>query len=402
MEPAKPSVEQVFKDSYGKILSALLHRGFDLPTAEDALSAAFETAIRNWALSSTPAQPESWLFTVANHRAIDIKRKLSRTTSIEESRLTSIPFSDSDEPIGDERLRLFFLCTHPAIDSQSQTPLMLQLILGFSAREISDAYLVNEVTMSQRLVRAKKKVQIANIAPELPSPDQLESRSCSVMESVYALYCRGWEQPRESSRISLAREAEDLARILLALLSDNPEAMGLLALILFCDGRRGARTGVEGAFIPLDEQDMEAWNWQILREAEGLLKSASARSRPGRFQLEAAIQSAHVSRRATGFPAWDQILKLYDLLLSVAPTTANQLGRVAVLARVQGPEAALDALSSLETGGTYQPFYAVRSSILADLGRTSEARADAQRAIELSDDPSIKDHFRRFIELLLS
>ena len=277
----------------GKVLALLLHRGFDIVTAEDAVSAAVLKALEHWQ-THPPARPEAWLMTVAWRRALDSRRNVNRTIPL--SSLEIEPAMPPEEMLGipdqipDERLRLYFLCTHPALDSSVQCPLMLQLVTGMTVDQIADLYLMPAPSMAQRLVRAKRKIRDAGIQARLPNAEEIPLRVTPVLHALYGLYFNEWR------RHTGPREAMELVEILADLLPNHPETLGLAALICFCESRRNARLGANGTFIPLDEQDQTTWNFDEIKRAETYLQRAAHHKSSGRYQLEAAIQSAHIQR----------------------------------------------------------------------------------------------------------
>lgn len=378
-------------------MASLLHKGFDVMTAEEAVSQAFQKALESWAKTGSPEAEEAWLMTVALRCAIDAKRREARTTSID-----SVPDLETQpdyslQPLEDERLRLFFLCTHPAIEDQVQTPLMLQLILGLTVAEVSELLILPESQVAQRLVRAKKKLKLANLTPELPHESELEDRSAAVLQAIYGLYTRGWDFPGSPVRMMAAREAMELAELMADLLPSSAEALGLASLILFCESRRSARLGALGEYVPLSDQDASEWDWKMIERAEGLLGQAAQLRAPGRFQLEASIQSAHVQRLVRGQPGWETIVVLYRHLVSLAPTQSSRIGLAAALAHTSGPQAALNELDSGGFSDGYQPFHSLRCHLLLQLGRLAEAKDSAEKAVYLTSDPAVKGYFSRLM-----
>ena len=305
----------------------------------------------------------------------------------------------SPGPIPDRRLALMFACAHPAIERAMRAPLILQAVLGLSAADIAAAFLIPPTTMGQRLVRAKTRIRDTGIPFREPEPEELPGRLDAVLEAVYAAYARGWGEADDGAP-RLAEEAIWLAQVVVGLLPDEPEAKGMLALMLYAEARRGARRTEDGAFVPLEEQDTALWDREALAAAERLLSQASAAGPSGRYQIEAAIQSAHVARRLGGAKTWPAIVALYDHLTG-SPVVA--LNRAVALAETAGPEAALAALEPLaadERLADYQPYWAARGAILARAGRTGEAREALTRALGLADDPAVRTWLRARIEAL--
>lgn len=389
---ASERVGEVFRESYGKVLSHLLARGFDLLRSEDAVSAAFASALTDWN-DAPPPNPEAWLCRVALHRAIDTERRekrLSPLDTVAETATTTEPEDPTMLP--DERLRLFFLCTHPAIAAEIQTPLMLQLVLGMSAENMSELFLMPAATLGQRLVRAKRKIRDANILPDLPTPDEFQHRLPSVLQAIYGLYSRDWGTSEPT-------EALDLARSLMVASEGDPEAMGLYALLLFCESRRST---TRDNYIPLSQQNPSNWDLEMVQRAEHLLQAAATRRSPGRFQLEAAIQSAHVQRAFTGSPSYAEISRLYVALTSVAPTISNKLGHVAATLEFAGAEAAQAVLSEVVVSEPYLPFEAVSAHIAFRLADYTTARKHAEAAFALSRDPRTAAYWQDFLQTIPS
>lgn len=292
----------------------------------------------------------------------------------------------------DDRLKLLFVCAHPAIDPAAHTPLMLQVVLGLDAARIARAFLVSPATMSQRLVRAKARIRDTGMAFAVPGPAELPARLAAVLGAIYAAYGTSWDDVAGAdARVrGLAEEAVWLARVLVRLLPGEPEARGLLALLLHCEARRAARRGPRGEYVPLSEQDVARWSRPLIDEAERELAAAAAHGTLGRFQLEAAIQSAHAQRAATGRTEWEAIALLYEALVGCAPTLGALVGRAAALAAARGAReglAALDALDS-EPVARYQPYWAVRAHLLVETG--ADATEAYARAVALSQDPAVR------------
>jgi RNA polymerase sigma-70 factor (ECF subfamily) len=298
----------------------------------------------------------------------------------------------------DERLKLLFVCAHPAIDEAARTPLMLQTVLGLDAARIASAFLVVPAAIGQRLVRVKTKIRDAGIHFEVPSRDELPSRLEPVLEAIYAVYGSGWEDVAgaDPRRQGLAEEAIWLGRLVEQLLPDEPEGQGLLALMLHCEARRAARRDADGSYVPLSRQDVALWSRPMIDEAEATLSRASEAKRPGRFQLEAAIQSVHARRAVTGRTDWEAIALLYEGLIRLAPTIGAQVGQAAALAETRGAESGLSALGAIppDVIAAYQPYWALSGHLHKRLGRMAEARAAYDRAVGLSQDPAVRDFLR--------
>lgn len=387
--------ERVARESYGRLLALLSARTRDVAAAEDALADAFAAALTAWPRTGAPDNPEAWLFAAAKRKLIDAARR-AKTASEGEGRL-ALAVEELEEEMAsaafpDRRLELLFACAHPDIDPAARTPLMLQTVLGLSAERIAAAFMIAPPTMSQRLVRAKKRIAEARIPFETPPPEQWPARLDAVLQAIYAAYAEGWADAEgaEPERAALAEEAIWLARVLAGQAPDDPEALGLLALMLHLEARRPARR-VDGRFVPLEQQEVSLWRVKLQAEAELILQRAARMDRIGRFQLEAAIQSAHAARRGRGEADWDAIVLLYDGLLSLAPSPIVRLNRAAAIARRDGAERGLAELEALDAPAlkSYQPYWALRADLLAKLGRAEEARSAYDEAIARERDAAV-------------
>jgi RNA polymerase sigma-70 factor (ECF subfamily) len=394
--------EAVARRSYGKLVAFLAARTRDVAGAEDALSDAFASALVDWPASGVPANPEAWLLTVARRKAIDAsRRRRTRVESADHLKLLADEVeaaASSATPIPDDRLALLFACAHPAIERGIRAPLMLQTVLGFDAAVVGSAFLVAPGAMRQRLVRAKSKIRQAGIPFEVPERSQLAERLESVLDAIYAVFSEGWSDPAgsEARRRNLAEEGIWLGRLVASLLPDEPEALGLLALMLYAEARRSARRDERGEYVALADQDPSAWDAELIAEAEKLLFRASSVGAIGRYQLEAAVQSAHVVRRRSGCADWAAIERLYDALLALTGSPVVALNRAIALAETRGPAAGLDALDALAGDARlrdYQPYWAARADLLARSGDAAEADVAYERAIGLESDPAV----RRFL-----
>ncbi|PVX86518.1 RNA polymerase sigma factor [Paraburkholderia unamae] len=398
---ARATAEAVARRSYGKLVALLAMRTRDVAAAEDALADAFAAALAGWPEHGCPANPEAWLMTVARRRAIDGVRH--RQVGDDVANQLTILADEIDEreagALPDRRLALLFACTHPALEAAIRTPLMLQVVLGLEAKTIASAFLMSPAAMSKRLVRAKTKIREAGIPFSVPERDELPGRLAAVLEAVYAAYAEGWTDPvgGDTVRRDLADEALYLAHLLVELLPDEPETLGLLALMLFTHARRDARRDAAGEYVPLSAQDAATWNAPMIDAANALLRRANALNAIGRFQLEAALQSAHVDRCRTGRANWGAIVQLYDGLLAIAPSPVVAVNRALALAERDGPQAALDALAPYADDprlADYQPYWAARANLLARTGATAEALGAYDLAIGLERDPAV----RRFLQ----
>jgi RNA polymerase sigma-70 factor (ECF subfamily) len=404
---ARRTAGQIACNSYGRLIAYLAARTKDLAAAEDALGDAFLAALNTWPEKGVPQNPEAWLLVTARHRLIDMARrhqfqekvfdqlKIDDMRSQPELDLANFP---------DDRLKLMFVCAHPAIDASIHTPLMLQTVLGLNAAQIASAFLVAPAAMGQRLVRAKAKIRDAGIDFELPAIDHMGDRLNAVLEAIYAAYTVGWDSiagsnPRPKG---LTEEAIWLARMTVTLLPGAPEAKGLLALLLFCEARRHARRDPDGCFVPISEQDMSLWSQPMLNEADDLLKQASVMGRTlGRFQLEAAIQSAHVWGRLHNQNDWEALILLYEGLLQAAPTIGALVNQAAAIAEGRGFAAGLAALNQIPRDAVknYQPYWSLQAHLLHKGHDISGAKAAYQKAIGLTEDASVREYLiKRLLE----
>ena len=399
--PDEPSAgwvaECAARHGYGKLVAFLAARTGNVAAAEDALADAFTAALADWPVSGVPRNPEAWLMAVAKRRAIDAARR--RRTSAEAAdhlRLVTEELSeDVDADIPDRRLGLMFACAHPAIDLAMRAPLMLQTILGFDAAAIASAFLVSPATMGQRLVRAKQKIRQAGIPLRVPDQEELQERLDAVLSAIYASFAAEWSEPGD-----LADEAIWLCRLIVALLPEQAEALGLLALMLYVAARRDARRDAAGGYVPLAEQQTGMWDAAMIDEAEALLQRASGLSLIGRYQLEAAVQSVHASRRITGRTNWAVIEQLYAALASITDSPVIAINHAIAIGETDGPEAGLarlDALADDARVAGYQPYWAARADLLARAGHADAAGAAYQRAIGLASDDAV----RRFLQVRL-
>jgi predicted RNA polymerase sigma factor len=394
-------IEAVARVSYGRLVSYLSARSGDVASAEDALASAFVAALRTWPIDGVPNKPEAWLLHAARRRLIDGMR-LERTRDANAEALRDAMSEAEGLAVAtafpDERLKLLFVCAHPAIDWRVHTPLMLQVVLGLDAAAIAGVFLTPKATIGQRLSRAKTKIRDTRIAFEVPTGPELAPRLFAVLEAIYAAYGHGWDDVdgADAKRRGLTEEAIWLARMVVELLPSEPEALGLLALMQYCEARRPARRTAGGEYVPISEQDTHLWNLARLEEAERLLALAAAEGRPGRFQLEAAVQSAHVERARGGSIDWSAMAILYEGLVQIAPTFGALLGRAAAVAEARGPAEGLALLEAIPKSAVenYQPYWAVRAHLQQRLGRFPEARAAFDTAIRLTEDAAV----RRFLE----
>jgi predicted RNA polymerase sigma factor len=391
-------IERVARESYGRLVAYLSVYTHDLATSEDALSEALVAALKTWPRDGVPEKPEAWLLTAARHSFIDVIRhhqvvlESEPTLQFLGERSMEVPVSTTFQ---DERLKLLFVCAHPAIDPAVHTPLMLQTVLGLDAARIAQAFLIAPKTMGQRLFRAKTKIRSGGIRFEIPQEPDLPERLDAVLEAIYAAFGIGWDDMvgADQRGRDLAEEAIWLARVLLQLMPGEPEVQGLLALMLHCEARRPARRGPNGRYIPLSEQDPKHWSLPLIEEAERHLAEAFQRGRSGRFQLEAAIQSVHAERARSGRTDWTAIARFYEELIRISSTIGTTTGYAAAVAEAKGPDEGLVVLNSISiaTVSGYQPYWAVRAHLLRRLGQTAESLDAYNRAIGLTEDPAVRE-----------
>jgi RNA polymerase sigma-70 factor (ECF subfamily) len=391
-EPGPDAIERAARESYGKLLSHLAARFRDIAAAEDALGDAFAAALVAWRVEGVPTNPEGWLFAAARRRLIDRARR-ARAAQLAEPHLALLAEEAAnmeDFAIPDSRLGLMFACADPSIEPSVRTALMLQVVLGFSVERIAPAYLMTPAGLGQRLVRAKRALKAAAPGFHVPDRAQWPARLPAVLEAIYAAYGEGY-----GGEVDLASEAIWLGRVLVGLVPEEPEALGLLSLMLYLQARSHARRDHMGRYVPLEEQDVRLWRGDVLREADGLLKAAGQKRRLGRFQLEAAIQSVHASRLRLGDVDWGAILALYDALADLTQSPVVSLNRAAVVARVSGPAAGLDAIEPLAGDlRDYQSYWALRAHLLCQIGDEEPARAAYLEAISRTHDRTMEAFLR--------
>lgn len=408
-EQARNIAESIACSSRVKLVAFLASRSGDLAAAEDALSEAFAAALALWPTEGTPTNPEAWLLTVARRKLIDQLRRdreVPSSSELEEFADSANGDSSAEEHnLPDRRLALLFACAHPAIDPAVRAPLMLQVVLGMEAAQIASAFLVSPAAMAQRLVRAKTKIRYARIPFRVPDRRELADRLDAVLDSVYACYSEGWAEAAgtDMARRELAGEAIFLGRLLVELLPGEPETWGLLALMLYAEARRPARRRATGEFVPFSQQDRSMWDQAMINEADAALHRAGSAGMIGRFQLEAAIQSAHIEGAQTGLAPWSSIVSLYDALVQLTGSPVASINRALALAEVQGPEAALNSLDEIGTDprlASYQPYWAVRANLLARTGRSDQARHAYEIAIGLESDAAVRNYLEKLRDQL--
>jgi RNA polymerase sigma-70 factor (ECF subfamily) len=403
-EAAVRAAEMAARRSYSKLIAFLAARTRDVASAEDALSEALAVALAQWPVSGVPHTPDAWLLTVARRKMVDAlrRRRLDEEAAAHLQWLADLHADDEAEPPWpDRRLGLLFACAHPGIERDLHAPLMLQVVLGFDAATIASAFLIAPATMSQRLVRAKTKIRQAGIAFEVPGADALQARLAAVLDAIYAAYAEGWSDPEgaDARRRNLADEAIWLGRLAASLLPDDGEALGLLSLMLHAHARRDARRNAAGDYVPLSEQDPAQWDGALIDEAENLLHRANrCKAAPGRYQLEAAVQSVHAMRRRSGRIDWAAIERLYDALCELTGSPVAALNRAVALAETQGPAAglaALDALADDPRLADYQPHWAARADLLARTGAAEAAQQAYAQAIGRERDPAVRRYLQQ-------
>lgn len=401
LDAAGRAAERVARESYGRILAFLAARTRDVAGAEDALSEAFAAALRSWPAEGVPENPDAWLLTAARRRQTDAaRRRQVQDAGQEHLQLMGDELeamADEISAIPDRRLVLMFACAHPAIEPSMRTPLILQTILGLTSEDIAAAFLLPPKTMGQRLVRAKTRIRDAGIPLRLPEPQDLPERLAAVLDAIYAAYTKGWNEVTDDAVPELADEALWLGRLIVSLLPDEPEAKGMLALMFYTTARAAARRDASGAYVPLEAQDTTLWDDSLLGLAENLLRQANAGGPSGRYQIEAAIQSAHVTRRLTGVANWRAVVALYDYLLALTHSPVVILNRAVARAEVDGPRAALAELALLEAEKrllSYQPFWAAKGHLLARAGDAASAAEALTVAMGLSTDDAVRDYLK--------
>lgn len=399
--------EAAARRSYGKLVAILAARTGDVAGAEDALSEAFGAALVDWPSRGVPDNAEAWLLTVARRRMIDhVRRRLHDEDAAQHFLLLEELAEPADaNALPDRRLELLFACAHPGIDRGARAPLMLQTVLGFDAGTIASAFLVAPQAMSQRLVRAKKRIRQAGIGFRVPDKSELPERLDAVLEAIYAAYAEGWTDAEgaDPQRRNLAEEAIWLGRLVAGLMPNEPETLGLLALMLHAHARRAARRDEDGEYVPIAAQDPAHWDAPMIDEAESLLHRANALGAPGRYQIEAALQSAHSVRRTGAAVPWSAIVGLYDALFALTSSPVTALNRIVASAETDGPRAALESLDELAADDRlrdYQPYWAARAELLARTGATREAREAYSRAIGLERDAAVRRFLQRKAEAL--
>ena len=405
-------LEDIFRREAGRCTATLIRVLGDIDLAEDSVAEAFAVAAERWPVEGVPPNPGGWITTTARNRAIDrLRRESTRTDRhIAAHRLTADGMEPDDRPeldhldafvdvVADDQLRLMFLCCHPALAADAQVALTLRLLGGLDTPEIARAFVVPEATLAQRVVRAKRKLRDNHAPYRVPRAAELPSRLHAVLATVYLIYTEGHTATTGDhlSRVELSREAIRLGRVLTALMPDEPEAVGLLALMLLTEARQPARTAPDGSLVRLADQDRTLWDRALIAEGHDLVRACLRRDQPGPFQVQAAIAAVHADAATAAATDWSQVVALYDQLYALRPNAVVALNRAIAVAELDGPAAGLAALSSLDTTplDDYQPYFAARADLLARAGRVDAARAAYNRALDLTVNPTERAFLER-------
>lgn len=392
---------EAFRRESGRCTATLIRMLGDIDLAEDAVAEAFAIAAQQWPRTGVPPNPGGWITTTARNRAIDrLRRESSRSDRYLAAHRLHIDTMEPDrnpelgrlddlvDVVADDQLRLMFLCAHPALGADAQVALILRLLAGLTTGEIAKAFLVPEATVAQRIVRAKRKLHDNHASYRVPRDAELPDRLNAVLAAIYLIYTEGHTATSGAalSRTDVAREAIRLGRTLVELMPDEPEAVGLLALMLLSESRRRTRTAGDGTMVRLSDQDRTRWDRELISEGHDRVRECLGRNQPGPFQIQAAIAAVHADAPTAESTDWSQIIALYDQLFALRPNPVVALNRSVAVAELHGPLAGLAALAEIDPASleNYQPYHAARADLLARAGRSEEAKADYERAIQLA------------------